>query len=118
MWSDWRSCPWTASTPTSSGTCWWTRAVGWPGHLAFWRERDRVLILGDVLFHRNPMTLKKGLAEPFAFATFDAPMNRASARRLAALQPAVVCFGHGAPLRDSRRFAEFVSDLRPSPPPT
>jgi glyoxylase-like metal-dependent hydrolase (beta-lactamase superfamily II) len=85
-----------------------------PGHLAFWRESDRVLILGDVLFHRNPMTLRKGLAEPFRFATFDPSMNRTSARRLAALDPAVVCFGHGAPLRDTRRFAEFVSSLAPS----
>lgn len=82
-----------------------------PGHLAFWRESDRVLILGDVLFHRNPMTLRKGLAEPFGWATFDPAMNRTSARKLAALAPAVVCFGHGQPLRDARQFAEFVSRL-------
>lgn len=85
-----------------------------PGHLALWRASDRVLILGDVLFHRNPMTLRKGLAEPFAWATFDAVMNRTSARKLAALEPAVVCFGHGAPLRDARQFAKFVWGLRPS----
>ena len=82
-----------------------------PGHLAFWRERDRVLILGDVLFHRNRMTLRAGLTEPFAFATFDPAMNRTSARKLAALDPAVVCFGHGAPLRSRQRFADFVSAL-------
>ncbi|MFC1531424.1 MBL fold metallo-hydrolase, partial [Gemmatimonadota bacterium] len=40
-----------------------------PGHLAFWRERDRVLILGDVLFHRNPVTRRLRLREPFGFAT-------------------------------------------------
>ena len=87
-----------------------------PGHLAFWRASDRVLVLGDVLFHRNPMTLRKGLAEPFAWATFDQAMNRTSARRLAALEPAVVCFGHGAPLRNPRRFAEFISTLPPADP--
>jgi glyoxylase-like metal-dependent hydrolase (beta-lactamase superfamily II) len=85
-----------------------------PGHLAFWRESDRVLILGDVLFHRNPVTLRTGLAEPFRFATFDPKLNRNSARRLAALEPAVVCFGHGATLRDTRRFADFISNLPPS----
>ena len=35
-----------------------------PGHLAFWRERDRVLVLGDVLFHLNPITLRAGLPNP------------------------------------------------------
>ena len=60
-----------------------------PGHLAYWRERDRVLILGDVLFNRNPLTRRVGLAEPFAPGTFDRPANRAAARRLAALEPQV-----------------------------
>ncbi len=83
-----------------------------PGHLAFWRKRDRVLVLGDVLFHRNPMTLRGGLSEPFRFATFDPAMNRTTAQKLAGLEPSVVCFGHGEPLRDAGRFAEFVSKLR------
>jgi len=83
-----------------------------PGHVALWRESDGVLVLGDVLFHRNPVTMRRGLREPFGFATFDPGMNRASARKLAALEPGVVCFGHGEPLRDTKRFAEFVSTLR------
>jgi hydroxyacylglutathione hydrolase len=82
-----------------------------PGHLAFWRESDRILVLGDVLFHRNPITMRRGLTEPFRFATFDEAMNRTTARKLAALEPSVVCFGHGEPLRDTGRFAEFVSTL-------
>jgi glyoxylase-like metal-dependent hydrolase (beta-lactamase superfamily II) len=83
-----------------------------PGHLAFWRESDRVLVLGDVLFHRNPVTMRRGLQEPFGFATFDdRAINRATARRLAALEPSVVCFGHGKPLTDVGRFTEFVSTL-------
>lgn len=82
-----------------------------PGHLAFWRESDRVLVLGDVLFHRNPMTLRKGLTEPFRFATHDPERNRESARKLAALEPSVVCFGHGEPLRDTQGFAAFVNTL-------
>jgi hydroxyacylglutathione hydrolase len=82
-----------------------------PGHLAFWRARDRILILGDVLFHRDPITLRHRLREPFTFATFDPRLNRDSARRLAALEPALVCFGHGEPLRDRQSFAAFVRSL-------
>jgi len=82
-----------------------------PGHLSFWREPDRVLILGDVIFGMNPFTLRTGVREPFAAFTPDPAENRRSARRLAALRPAVVCFGHGPPLRDPDAFAAFVSSL-------
>ena len=69
------------------------------GHVSFWRESDRVLILGDVLNNMNLMTGIPGLNEPPAPFTTDPVRNRASIRRLAALRPALVCFGHGAPLR-------------------
>jgi len=82
-----------------------------PGHLAFWEEDSGVLILGDVLFHRNPMTLRKGLSEPFRVATYDRTKNLESARRLAALDPEIVCFGHGAPLTDGDGFKRFVESL-------
>lgn len=82
-----------------------------PGHIAFWREADGILVLGDVLFHRNPMTFRRGLQEPFSFATFDPAQNRDSARKLADLNPEVVCFGHGSPLRDTQRFIDFVGSM-------
>lgn len=82
-----------------------------PGHLAYWAKEARVLILGDVLFNRNPVTLRKGLAEPFAFATYDRASNLASARKLAALNPKTICFGHGAPLEDGEEFHRFVEAL-------
>jgi hydroxyacylglutathione hydrolase len=82
-----------------------------PGHLAFWREADRALVAGDVLFHRNPLTLRTGLMEPFRAATYDPAQNRASARKLAALGPEVICFGHGPPLRDGAAFARFAAGL-------
>ena len=82
-----------------------------PGHLSFWEKKEGVLILGDVLFHRNPVTLREGLAEPFRFATFDREANLASARKLAALEPRIVCFGHGVPLKDGRKFSRFVESL-------
>lgn len=79
-----------------------------PGHLAFWRASDRVLVLGDVVFHRNPITLRRGLAFPYPFLVYDHALNAVSARRLAELGPELVCFGHGEPLRDGGRFEQFV----------
>jgi hydroxyacylglutathione hydrolase len=81
------------------------------GHLAYWREQDRVLLLGDVL---NNVNLRAGvprLHEPPAILTPDPARNRASARRLAALRPLLTCFGHGAPLRDPGKLADFVERL-------
>src|SRR5438445_10605150 len=67
------------------------------GPLAYWRESDRVLILGDVLNNMNLMTGIPGLHEPPRIFTPDPQRNRESARRLAALAPALTCFGHGPP---------------------
>ena len=82
-----------------------------PGHVSYWRERDRVLIVGDVLVNVNFNTSVTGLHEPPTFATPDPARNRASARRLAELRPALACFGHGPPLRDPGKLAEFVAQL-------
>jgi hydroxyacylglutathione hydrolase len=82
-----------------------------PGHVAFWRESDRTLILGDVLNNMNVMTGIPGLHQPPDLFTPDPPRNRESARRLAELRPALACFGHGAPLRDPDKLARFVAGL-------
>lgn len=82
-----------------------------PGHLAYWRESDRVLILGDVLNNMNLLTGLPGLHEPPAIFTPDPARNRASARRLAELRPVLACFGHGPPLRDPGKLADFVDRL-------
>lgn len=82
-----------------------------PGHLAFWRERDRTLICGDVFFNFDLKTTRYGLREPPEPFTFDVPRNRDSARRLAALEPAVACFGHGPPLRDPAKLRAFADRL-------
>jgi glyoxylase-like metal-dependent hydrolase (beta-lactamase superfamily II) len=81
------------------------------GHVAFWRERDRVLILGDVLANMNADTLVPGLHEPKPRFTPDPARNRESARRLAALEPELVCFGHGKPLRDPAELMAFVAGI-------
>jgi hydroxyacylglutathione hydrolase len=81
------------------------------GHVAFWRESDRVLILGDVLTNLHLLGGSPGLQEPPAMFTPDPARNRESARRLAALEPELACFGHGPPLRDPRKLAAFVEQL-------
>jgi hydroxyacylglutathione hydrolase len=81
------------------------------GHVAYWRESDRVLILGDVLNNINVRTGITGLHEPLEVFTPDPPRNRASARRLAELRPSLTCFGHGPPLRDPGKLADFVASL-------
>jgi glyoxylase-like metal-dependent hydrolase (beta-lactamase superfamily II) len=81
------------------------------GHVVYWRESDGILILGDVLNNMDTMTLLPGLREPKKFFTPDPTTNRASIRRLAELEPKLILFGHGAPLRDTRKFVDFCSSI-------
>jgi hydroxyacylglutathione hydrolase len=81
------------------------------GHVAFWRERDRTLVLGDVLFNMSLLTTVPGLREPPAILTRDPRRNRESARRLAALEPELALFGHGPPLRDPAALTAFAGAL-------
>lgn len=81
------------------------------GHISLWRDFDRVLIVGDVLTNVDMLTGLTGLHEPPAMFTPDRARNRASARRLAALRPALACFGHGPPLRDPGMLADFAARL-------
>jgi len=84
------------------------------GHLSFWREQDRVLVLGDVLANMHIWTGLPKLREPQRIFSLDPAMNRQSASRLAELQPRLTCFGHGPPLRDPRRLLKFVSRFQRS----
>jgi hydroxyacylglutathione hydrolase len=81
------------------------------GHVAYWRESDGVLILGDVLNNMDVMTGIPGLTVPKDFLTPDPAENRRSAKKLAALEPKLVLFGHGAPLRDTKKFVDYVNGL-------
>lgn len=69
-----------------------------PGHLSLWRERDRVLIMGDVLNNLNMIRMQEGLQEPRSIYSINLDLNRQSARKLARLKPRIVCFGHGKPV--------------------
>jgi hydroxyacylglutathione hydrolase len=82
-----------------------------PGHVSYWRESDRTLLCGDVMWGTNPFLMRGPIREPFQIFSPDPKLNRESARRIAALEPALVCFGHGAPLRDPAKLAAAVATL-------
>jgi hydroxyacylglutathione hydrolase len=81
------------------------------GHVAYWRESDGVLVLGDVLNNMDVITAIPGLTVPKDYLTPDPAENRRSAKKLAALEPKLVLFGHGAPLRDTKKFVDYVNGL-------
>jgi hydroxyacylglutathione hydrolase len=81
------------------------------GHVSFWRAADRVLILGDVMANMSFLTGRPQLREPPWFFSADPARNRASARKVAALEPALIAFGHGPALRDTGRLLRFVETL-------
>lgn len=84
-----------------------------PGHVSYWRESDRVLICGDVFFNMHVLTMVPGLRQPVGAFTPDPALNRESERRLAALEPSVVGFGHGPVLADgaAAKMNAFVGAL-------
>ena len=75
-----------------------------PGHVAFVRAQDRVVISGDAL-----LTLRvnaaagllwgsQALSAPPWYTTWDRQAARASIRAIAGLEPSVLAGGHGHPL--------------------
>jgi hydroxyacylglutathione hydrolase len=81
------------------------------GHVSYWREADRVMIVGDVLANINIFSGRVMLREPERIFTVDSAQNRRSARRLIELEPKLICFGHGPPLRNTARFVDYVKRL-------
>lgn len=73
------------------------QVVAAPGHtlgqIAFWQPQKRVLICGDAMANLLKLRL------PFAAFTVDMDQARHSIQRLDTLQPRILCFGHGNPLR-------------------
>jgi glyoxylase-like metal-dependent hydrolase (beta-lactamase superfamily II) len=82
-----------------------------PGHIILFRDDDRVAIVGDVLTGMNMATAWPGLHEPPGFFCADAAENRLSIRRLAELEPRLLCFGHGPPVSDMKIFDRFLKRL-------
>lgn len=88
-----------------------------PGHITLFRDEDRMAIVGDVLNNMNLLTAWPGLHEPPPIFCTDAAENRRSIRRVAELEPRILCFGHGPPLRDMTKLDRFLEGLNPTPDP-
>lgn len=81
------------------------------GHLSFYREKDGVLIVGDVLVNMNLLTTIVGLHQPPDLFTTNKEMNIKSIKKLASLHPKVLCFGHGPVLFNSGQFEAFAKKI-------
>jgi glyoxylase-like metal-dependent hydrolase (beta-lactamase superfamily II) len=93
-----------------------------PGHVAFFRESDRVLLAGDAFatvdFDSWSGLLggRQQLARPPSPFTYDWVASRASLQRLAKLRPNVVGCGHGVPISNAglpERFEKFSQQFHP-----
>jgi hydroxyacylglutathione hydrolase len=85
-----------------------------PGALAFWRQRDRVLVCGDVVANFGLRPSRPRLVLASAALSSDYAQNRRSAARLAELRPRLACFGHGFAITDPGRFAAALDQLGPT----
>jgi glyoxylase-like metal-dependent hydrolase (beta-lactamase superfamily II) len=83
-----------------------------PGQIGYWRASDRVLLTGDVFTNMTLLTTVVGLHLPPDLVTVDPDRNRESARRVAALEPDIVGFGHGPALRGAApRLTAFAAQM-------
>lgn len=80
------------------------------GHISFFREKDRVLIVGDTLVNMNLLTTFSGLHQPPNLFTTDKNENKPSIKKLFDLKPRILCFGHGPVLVDNGQFEKFMSN--------
>jgi hydroxyacylglutathione hydrolase len=81
------------------------------GHVAFFRESDRVAICGDVIRNMSYATGLPGIKEPPPVFTYDMEENRRSIRKLAELEPTLILPGHGPAVTDMAAFERFVTSL-------
>jgi glyoxylase-like metal-dependent hydrolase (beta-lactamase superfamily II) len=83
------------------------RVIHFPGHapglIGLWRESDRLALVSDVVYFVDSARLRalpEGEASvPHPAWAWDHAKAKESVRKLAALEPAVVCAGHEGPLR-------------------
>ncbi|WP_407480657.1 MBL fold metallo-hydrolase [Elizabethkingia meningoseptica] len=81
------------------------------GHISLFRERDGVLIIGDVVTNMNLLTTAVGLRLPPNMFTSDRQCNIKSLQKLAKLNPAIICFGHGPIMQNKdRKFEQFAAN--------
>lgn len=81
------------------------------GHVVYFRERDRLAIVGDVVNGMNLRTGLPGPSRPPDFVNEEPKKVNDSIRKLAELEPRTVCFGHGPVLRDPARLQRLAARL-------
>jgi len=81
------------------------------GHISFFREQDKVLIVGDALINMNLLTTIVGMNQPPNLFTTDKKMNMESIKKIHALKPKILCFGHGPILYDKGDLQRFVEKM-------
>ncbi|MEH7384910.1 MBL fold metallo-hydrolase [Bacillus sp. JJ1521] len=75
-----------------------------PGHVSFFREKDRALIVGDAFvtvkqeYLYKVMTQEQEISGPPRYLTTDWQAAKKSVETLAGLKPSVAITGHGLPL--------------------
>jgi len=69
-----------------------------PGSICLYEQDRHILICGDMLFNKNPVTNKLGLQPSFPVLTWDKNKLLESLQKLSKLTIDVICFGHGEPL--------------------
>jgi hydroxyacylglutathione hydrolase len=81
------------------------------GHVIYFRESDRVAVIGDLFNTMAMWSRRQRLSEPPAHVSVDPRENRQSILRLLDLGHSLVLPGHGPPLRDMSRLEEFASTV-------
>ncbi|OCB71809.1 MBL fold metallo-hydrolase [Flavobacterium crassostreae] len=86
------------------------------GHISFFRERDKVLIIGDTLVNMNLVTTIVGLKQPPSLFTTNKKINRESIQKIHDLKPKIICFGHGPVLYNKGELDTFMHTLNATTP--
>lgn len=103
-----RALPEDGSVPGMPGWRWIHTPGHTAGHVSFFRDGDRTLLVGDAFVTTRQesalavLTQKEEVHGPPAYYTSDWAAARRSVEALAALEPAVAASGHGVPLRGPR----------------
>ncbi len=102
-----RPLPADRSVPGMPGFQWIPTPGHSPGHVSFWRELDRTLIVGDAFVTTSQesaygvATQEPELHGPPMYYTQDWIAAKKSVERLAALEPDLIVTGHGRAMRGS-----------------
>jgi glyoxylase-like metal-dependent hydrolase (beta-lactamase superfamily II) len=93
------------SVPPMPGWRWIHTPGHAPGHVSFWRESDRTLVVGDAFVTTAQESAYAAAVQepemhgPPMYFTIDWQASRDSVRKLAALEPELVVTGHGRPMK-------------------